>query len=138
MTKQTQEQFIKQGQVVPTRTPTGHVRMGSYVIVQSQNQYEICDLNGRKLYDGIFLPETAILVANALALGQSPNSQTLTQDSRYGFALFDQANFIRLIKYATTSDRLEILEDKLEWAQHKAQESQKFVQRQFENICSVF
>lgn len=138
MTKQTQEHFIKQGQVVPTKTSAGHVRLGSYVIVQSQNHYEIYDLNGRKLYDDIFLPETAILVANALALGQHPNAQILTQDSRYGFALFDQANFIRLIKYANTSDRLEILQDKLQWAQHKSWESQKFVQRQFENICSVF
>jgi hypothetical protein len=138
MTKLTQEQFIKQGQVVPTKTSSGHVRLGSYVIIQKHDQYEIYNLNGQKLYDGICLPETAILVANALALGNVPNYQILTQDNRYGFAIFDQKNLSRLIKYANTPDRLKILEDKLEWAEHKARESRQYVQKQFENICSVF
>lgn len=129
---------MKNGQVIPTITNNGQVRVGPYVIVKSRYHYEIRDIYNQSLYCMINLPETAIVIANALALGKTPNSQLIKNDREYGFSLFDQANYVRLIKNRKNIERLEILEDKLEWAQVKSASLKNQIEKEFQKACSIF
>lgn len=84
-------EFRKKGFVIPTTNDDGSIRLGVFVVVKTNNGfYQIEDTKGRVIVENINLPQTAIIIANDLALGRIVNSDLLKKDQMYGYALFEE------------------------------------------------
>lgn len=80
----------KKGVVVPVKNKDGSTTVGYYTIVKTNQGYEILDSLGDKIVEGINLPQSAILIANNLALGRFKDNDIIDNDRRYGYALFEE------------------------------------------------
>ncbi len=80
----------RKGVVVPVKNKDGSVSIGHYRIVKSDEGYSIVDSFNEAIVDRINLPQSAVLVANGLALGKYKDSTIIDNDRRYGYALFEE------------------------------------------------
>lgn len=96
--------LIQRGLAVPVENLDGSITIGYNTIVKRKDFLVILDFSGEVLIDKINLPQTAILLANDLALGKSINSQLLQIDRKYGYAAFEEALHIHLAERITSKD----------------------------------
>ena len=80
----------KKGIVVPLRNNDGSVNVGFYKIVKTDYGYSILDRVGEPIIERINLPQTAVILANDLALGRFRNDIILNHDRYYGYAEFEE------------------------------------------------
>jgi hypothetical protein len=81
---------MKKGLVPPSQNKDGTVSIGVFKIVKDSSGYTIYDRYNDIVVDHINLPQTAILVANGLALGKFKDTTVINNDKQYGYALFDE------------------------------------------------
>ena len=87
---ETKKNLLKHGVVVPMQKNDGSIKVGNYLIKKiNQSFYSIYDIKNRSIVEGINLPQTAILIANKLALGKWIDTDLLQLDKKYGYAAFD-------------------------------------------------
>lgn len=80
-----------QGIVVPTENNDGSISVGAYKIIKNSNgYYSVVDHKNDELVGDINLPQTAVIVANNLALGKFKDLKVIETDKHYGYALFDE------------------------------------------------
>lgn len=85
------ENLKDKGIVVPIQQRDGSIRLGLYKIRKvATGFYNIEDYKNNLVVEGINLPQTAIILANKLALGKWLDKELLLLDKRYGYALFDE------------------------------------------------
>ena len=87
----------RKGVVVPVKNKDGTISVGYYKIVKNDNGYSILNHAGLPEVDGINLPQTAVLIANSLALGKYRDNKLIDFDRRYGYALFDEELHTRAV-----------------------------------------
>jgi len=80
----------KKGIVIPLRNNDGSVNVGFYKIVKTDYGYSILDRAGEPIIERINLPQTAVILANDLALGRFRNDIILNHDRYYGYAEFEE------------------------------------------------
>ena len=78
------------GLVVPTRSKSGTIKFGNYSIIKKNGFYSIIANSDINIVERINLPQTAILVANALALGKWADDKMINADQQYGFSSFEE------------------------------------------------
>lgn len=126
------------GFVIPIKKSETEIVLGEYKIIKNKdNLYDVIDKFNNTKIENINLPQTAILVANTLALGKSVNIDLLTMDREYGYNLFED-HYYKQIKENTIKqrdwDRAEILETKRLEARSKATNAKKSVLRQYSKL----
>ena len=130
--------FRAKGVAIPSIQQDGSTRLGNYSIVKDhEGFYNIFNSQQHVIYSGINLPQTALLVANALALNHYVNCKLLDDDKQYGFSLFELKNFQRLCDSLIKQqawDRYEALMIKKETAYKKAQLTKNNILRSFEKL----
>jgi len=87
---QTAEEFKRKGVILPSIDNRGQTIIGDFTIVKHGDQYTIKDYRGEVYFEAMNLPETAILVANDLALGKIVDKKILETDRWYGFKQFEE------------------------------------------------
>lgn len=99
LTNQTRDSFKNRGMAIPTSDGQGNIKIGKYTIIYNKDgNYQINDHHGQTFYKNINLPQTAILIANALATKQRVDDRVLRHDQTYGTKMFDDINYTRLSK----------------------------------------
>ena len=89
----------RKGIVVPVENRDGSVTVGSYLIVKdSEGFYSILDRDNDIVVDQINLPQTAVVVANNLALGHYKDIKLINADKNYGYAAFDEMLHMRAVE----------------------------------------
>ena len=84
----------KKGVIVPVKHKDGSISFDEYTMIKKQDGYYI--LKGNTEVAGpINLPQTAIVIANGLALGRSVDYKLLDHDKWYGYKSFDEEVFTR-------------------------------------------
>lgn len=91
----------RKGLVVPVKNKDGSINVGSYRIVKNLQGYTIVDYTNEVIVDRINLPQTAIITANRLALGQHKDTVLLNSDTQYGYAEFEEALYKRAVQSKT-------------------------------------
>lgn len=91
------ENFREKGIVLP-RKIKGNIKIGNYTVVKDFNFFSVVNQKRDVIYDKINLAQTAVLIANELALGRKDNDDLIKIDQEYGFNLFETENFQRLMK----------------------------------------
>lgn len=84
----------EQGVVVPVKTDKG-VKIDQYEIVESPTGFNILDKWHEPQYSNIYFMQTAVVVANALALNRAVKREWLIHDAIAGSADFDLKVFDR-------------------------------------------
>lgn len=90
ISNEVKQSLRKKGLVVPVRNSDGTVTLGAYTIVKEEDGYAIRKSNGEIITRQINLPQTAVIVANNLALGKFIDSNLIDKDRHYGSALFEE------------------------------------------------
>ena len=91
VSEQVRNDLKSKGRVIPVENSDGTVGVGHFTIAKPNNFYVILDFSGEPIVDFINLPQTAVIIANGLALGRSIDTQILKVDQCYGYAEFEEA-----------------------------------------------
>lgn len=78
------------GFIVPIQNDDGTIKIGYYIIKKEKNFYSVYDTSNYLIVDKLNLPQSAILIANGLALGKFLDKSILDLDKNYGYALFEE------------------------------------------------
>jgi hypothetical protein len=91
LNKDIKQNLFNKGIVVPIQKSNDTIKIGNYLIKKiGISFYNICDSKERIIIEGINLPQTAIIIANKLALGKWIDTTLLQEDRKYGYASFDE------------------------------------------------
>lgn len=135
------EKLKSKGFVVPVKKSNDEIIIGDFRIIKNKEKlYNVVDKFNNVKVENINLPQTAILVANTLALGRSINTTLLTIDREYGYNLFED-HYYKQIKENMIKqkdwDRAEILETKRLEASVKANSAKKTVLRHYSKLEQI-
>lgn len=95
----------EKGVIVPVRTSRG-LKLDNYEIVLEDTGYVIYDKFQDKIYFNLYYLQTAVLLANALALGRTIKNEWIINDRTAGVADFDMHLFET--RYASSVKRKDI------------------------------
>ena len=84
------QELRKKGVVTPVKYKDGSVGIGFYRIIKSNGAYTVLDNRGDIVESDLNLPQTAVLLANDLALGRFRDKNIVDYDRKYGYALFEE------------------------------------------------
>lgn len=90
LTKTVKQEFRKKGIVLPSRDRSGNIHIGSYTAVKDNNAWYVKDRRGAAVAGPLNLAQTAIVIANDLALGRLVDYDLVNNDRWYGFKAFDE------------------------------------------------
>lgn len=80
----------KKGIMVPVKNPDGSISIGLFKIVKTELGYTVLDRLDEPVVEQINLPQSAVLIANNLALGKFKDDTVIYKDRHYGYALFEE------------------------------------------------
>jgi hypothetical protein len=135
-----QSDLRKQGIIIPSNNKDGSINVGNYRIVKNQDgMFQISDHKGRVVLDNINLPQTAVIMANDLALGKFLDRYVLAQDQIYGYALFEDQLHRRAIQKGKNKslDHYELMLTKSMINRAKRDNSRREVQLRFEKLTRI-
>lgn len=102
------EDLRRRGVVIPKKFKDGSIGIGYYRIVKERTGfYTILDYSNDAVVERINLPQTAAILANKLALGKFIDDEVLSNDQRYGHALFDETLHIHLAEKNVKKNKLD-------------------------------
>jgi hypothetical protein len=82
------ESLRKKGVIVPVKTKRG-LKLDDYEIILEESGYVVYDKYQEKIHKNLYFLQTAVLVANSLALRKDVRNEWLTDDRTAGVADFD-------------------------------------------------
>jgi hypothetical protein len=124
------------GLVVPVKNQDGTITLDRYTIVKDLDGYTILDYDNEVLIQRINLPQTAIIVANKMALGRHRDTELLDIDRQYGYCDFQEKLYRKAMPH-TDLERFSIYMTKYELAQVKKQQFKQQIARSFEKLIKL-
>jgi hypothetical protein len=124
------------GLIVPVKNQDGTITLDRFTIVKDFDGYAILDYDNEALIQRINLPQTAIIVANKMALGRYRDTELLEIDRQYGYCDF-QEKLYRKTMPKTDLERFSIYMTKYEIAQVKKQQFKQQIARSFEKLIKL-
>lgn len=139
LSKKVKENLRRKGMIVPVTNPDKSISLGHYRVVKRPSGfYTILDYGNEVVVDNINLPQTAVLVANGLALGKFLNKQLIEKDKFYGYAAFEEDLTKRAINRRDFDrDRRDFVTNKYLIARAKKDRYKKSIDRDFEKLRRV-
>lgn len=92
---QVKHDLKKKGLVVPAKDSNGNVVVGDYRIIKKDIFYYVYNKRNQAVTPPLNLAQTAIVIANKLALGYYVDDALVKIDRDYGYKAFDEENFTR-------------------------------------------
>jgi len=126
----------KKGLVIPVKNKNGSISIGHFTIVKDPDGYVILDWEDEILIQKINLPQTAILVANKLALGHYQDNRLLALDQQYGYCDFEEKLYKKSMP-TTDFERFGIYLTKYELIQSKKQQFKQEIANSFEKLIKL-
>lgn len=91
VSKEVKKNLHKKGMITPVDNPDGSITIGAYTVVRDLNGFYIIVGRGNEIVaEQINLPQTALVLANNLALGKFLDNDLLQKDRLYGYAIFEE------------------------------------------------
>lgn len=98
LSKKIHASLNQKGIAIPVKNEDGSITLGNFTIVKEHNFFSVRDYRNENVIERINLPQTAIILANGLALGKFIDKQLLQKDQNYGYALFEEKVYNRSLK----------------------------------------
>lgn len=134
ISNEVKQNLRKKGVVVPSKNKDGSISMGNYTVTKDNEFYNIIDRKGIPVVENINLPQTAVLMANSLAVGRNIDTQIMAKDRSYGFALFEEALTKRAMAKSKNIDKWDIMTTKHMLAQAKKNYFKEQIVSSFKNF----
>lgn len=136
---QVKMELRRKGIVVPVENRDGSVTVGSYLIVKdAEGFYSILDRDNDIVVDQINLPQTAVVVANNLALGRFKDLKLIDADKNYGYAAFDELLHMRAVEKSSkrSLEYFDVMLTKGMLARAKKESYRSDIVRSFEKLLN--
>lgn len=139
LSEEVRTELKKKGVVVPVKNADGTIGIGYYSIAKTDSGYEIRDPSTEVIYTGINLPQTAILIANNLALGRFKDNSVLDSDRRYGYALFEEELHNRAVSNSKkkTLEYFDVMSTKAAIAKCKKEQYKRDLLNKYEKLIQL-
>jgi hypothetical protein len=135
LSQEIRKQFLKKGIVIPSQLRDGSIQIGRFSVRKELTGFfTILDTRGDVICDKINLAQTAILVANNLALGKLLDHKILENDRNYGYAMFEEMVQKRSLTKCNDESRACLLTIKLGKSSSKKEIYRKQIINSFEKL----
>lgn len=130
--------FQSKGLIIPVKELDGSVKFNNYTIVRNKNGfYSIINSSDIIIVANINLPQSAIILANSLALGRGTDDKIINYDRQYGFNSFEEEQYKRVAAALAKKkewDRMDTLIIKQNIARRRAEQAKDTVLKSFEKF----
>lgn len=135
VTNTVKDKLRRKGVAIPIKNDDGSISFGSYTVRKNKDRfYSILDYSNNTIVDKINLPQTALLVANNLALGKFLDKELISIDQNYGYALFEEELETHLSRKKVSADIYSLRMAKALKAKYKKESCKKDIERSFEKL----
>lgn len=134
------QNFRSKGLIIPVQEEDGSIKFDHYTVVRRQGFYSILNASNIPMFEHINLPQTAILLANNLALGRLTDSKILASDREYGYRQFEEDQCKRVASLAAKKqdwNRFDVLVEKQGRAHIKAEYAKQTIMISFEKLRQI-
>jgi hypothetical protein len=129
----------KKGIIIPIENSDGSISFGHFIVKRDADGfYNILDYSNTIVVKKINLPQTAILLANSLALGKYLDQVLLDLDQQYGYTLFEES-LCKKIKASkkSTLDKIDLILAKSSTLELKRESLKKQITSKFEKLRKI-
>lgn len=130
--------FRTKGLAIPVKESDGSVRFNNYTVIKNkQGFYAILNAAKYPVIENINLAQTAIILANNLAVGKLSDDTVIFNDRQYGFNLFEEEQYKRIVQSSIKKkdwERVDTLIIKQNIAHIKAETAKSSILSSFEKF----
>lgn len=139
LARKAREDLRKKGIIVPSKQDDGSVKIGRYIIQRKNNDfYKVISIDGELMADNLNLPQTAVIVANHLALKNFLNKDVIEKDREYGYAYFEYQLYQRAKERSLIDpDYFDVKISKFEDSGEQADFYKKQIVEQFDKLKKI-
>jgi len=140
LAKSVKQDFAKKGIAVPARRKDGSIQVGQFVIVKEHNAYYIKNSNNSVIEGPLNLAQTAVVIANDLALGRWPDTGLIRNDQWYGYKAFEEQvanNIADLASKKKDADRADFSRYEAGIALSQKLQYKKSIDARFNKLCKL-
>lgn len=133
------QDFKQKGIVLPSQQRDGSIQIGTYNIKKNNSAYYIKDKNNHTVVGPLNLAQTAVVVANDLALGRWPDQTIINSDRWYGYKAFDEQSALYIAESARKqdADRADFSLYRAAIAAEQKQTYKKTIDSRFNKLCKL-
>lgn len=134
------QNFRSKGLIIPVQEEDGSIKFDFYTVIRQRGFYSILNASNIPMVEHINLPQTAILIANSLALGRLTDSKLLASDRQYGYCQFEEDQCKRVAGLAAKRQdwsRFDLLMEKQSRAHLKAEYAKQTIMQSFEKLRQI-
>jgi hypothetical protein len=128
------------GFIVPIEQNNGSLKFDNILVEKSPDStYRVRHADNNFFYvENLNLPQTAVLIANDIALGKIIDNKLIDMDAEYGYKLFDQEVYLSAAKRKkNTLDQEIFYQTRLEISKVKKQEIKSRILRAFKKLSAI-
>jgi len=130
--------FKLKGIAIPVKDSDGSIRFNNYIVTKNkQGFYVILNSSKIPIIENINLAQTAIILANNLAIGKISDNSVVYNDQQYGFNLFEEEQYKRIVQISIKKkdwERVDTLIIKRNIAHEKAELAKNSILSSFEKF----
>lgn len=130
--------FRIKGIAIPVKDKDGSVRFNNYTVIKNkQGFYSILNSSKITVVEYINLAQTAIMIANNLAIGKFFDDVIIHNDQQYGFNTFEEEQYNRIVQSSIKKkdwDRVDTMIIKRNIAHTKAELAKNSILSSFEKF----
>lgn len=109
ITEEVRKKLARKGIAIPVKNQNGTISLGYFTVCKQNGYYTILDYANLPVVEKINLPQTAIILANNLALGRFLDNNILNVDRNYGYAEFEERLNLKLAAKSKNNKDLRII-----------------------------
>lgn len=136
----TKEDFRSRGFIIPIQETDGSIKFDHYTVLRRNGFYKIVNASNLTMFDKLNLPQSAILLANQLALGKIADNKILSNDRQYGYSLFEEEQYKRVATSAAKKqewNKFDIVMEKQDRAKLRAEYAKNVIVSSFEKLRRI-
>jgi hypothetical protein len=134
------QDFKRKGIVLPSQQKDGSIQIGTYNIKKKDSAYYVRDRNNHIVVGPLNLAQTAVVVANDLALGRWPDHTLIDHDRWYGYKAFAEQAALHIAESASKKQDVDRADFSLYKAAIAASEKltyKKNIDSRFNKLCKL-
>ena len=138
LVKTVKQELTEQGIVVPTKLPNGEISFNNFRVVKDSTNFLVINSDTSEVCYKTSLPQTAILIANSLALNSPVDREIIQLDLKFINNHFEEKQLNRVAESLAKQknwDRYDIVMLKYSIAKEKATDAKRRVIAQFNKLC---
>lgn len=141
LSHEVKKELRSKGIILPVELPNGNIVIGSYTVSKNRiGFYSVYNRYGEVVAERINLPQTALIIANDLALGKFLNQGLLEHDHIYGFSVFEEQLQKKSMELGSDKgmEHLELATTKWLIARSKKERHKTEILQKFENLSNSY